>query len=234
MVERSKHTRGTMKHKILIIEDEEDLLELLEYHLQKEGYETLGFLSTKNVEKCLQEEPIDLLIVDRNLPGVEGSEFVEALRKKGFNQAVIFVTAKDSDANIEEGFLRGGDDYVTKPYNMKELLLRIKAILSRVAPQNHTTMSYRDLMLDLEAHRLHIDSTEVELTKLEFDLLRTLIENKNSVLSREFLLEHVWKNDEFFQNKTVNVAINRLKQKIDPNKDKEYIKSIWGVGYTLC
>ena len=223
-----------MKQTILIIEDEEDLLELLEYHLQKEGYETLGFLSTKNVEKCLQEEPIDLLIVDRNLPGVEGSEFVETLRKKGFSQAVIFVTAKDSDANIEEGFMRGCDDYVTKPYNMKELLLRIKAILARTSPVSKSTLSYRDRMLDLEAHRLQVESKEVELTKLEFDLLRTLIENKSSVLSREFLLEHVWKSDDFFQDKTVNVAINRLKAKIDPTKEKEYIKSIWGVGYTLC
>ena len=97
-----------------------------------------------------------------------------------------------------------------------------------------STLSYRDLMLDLEAHRLQVESKEVELTKLEFDLLRTLIENKSSVLSREFLLEHVWKSDDFFQDKTVNVAINRLKAKIDPTKEKEYIKSIWGVGYTLC
>ncbi|DAB35702.1 MAG TPA: DNA-binding response regulator [Sulfurospirillum cavolei] len=223
-----------MKQSILIIEDEEDLLELLEYHLQKEGYETLGFLNTKNVEKCLNEEPIDLLIVDRNLPGIEGSEFVESLRKKGFTQAVIFVTAKNSDMNVEEGFLRGGDDYVTKPYNMKELLLRIKAVLARTSPQNNALLSYRDLVLDLNAHTLHVDAKAVELTKLEFDLLRTLIENKSSVLSREFLLEHVWKNDDFFQDKTVNVAINRLKQKIDPTKEKEYIKSIWGVGYSLC
>ena len=223
-----------MKQSILIIEDEEDLLELLEYHLQKEGYETLGFLNTKNVEKCLNEEPIDLLIVDRNLPGIEGSEFVESLRKKGFTQAVIFVTAKNSDTNVEEGFLRGGDDYVTKPYNMKELLLRIKAVLARTSPQNNALLSYRDLVLDLNAHTLHVDAKAAELTKLEFDLLRTLIENKSSVLSREFLLEHVWKNDDFFQDKTVNVAINRLKQKIDPTKEKEYIKSIWGVGYSLC
>jgi len=222
------------KQTILIIEDEEDLLELLEYHLQKEGYETLGFLSTKNVEKCLQEEPIDLLIVDRNLPAVEGSEFVKSLREKGFSQAVIFVTAKNSDAHIEEGFLRGADDYITKPYNMKELLLRIKAILKRTSPEAKKSLSFRDLALDLEAHRLSVDGKEVELTKLEFDLLRTMIENKNSVMSREFLLENVWKNEEFFQDKTVNVAINRLKSKIDPTKEKEYIKSIWGVGYTLC
>lgn len=223
-----------MKQTILIIEDEEDLLELLEYHLQKEGYETLGFLSTKNVEKCLLEEPIDLLIVDRNLPGIEGSEFVKILRDKGFTQGVIFVTAKNSDTHIEEGFMRGADDYVTKPYNMKELLLRIKAILARTSPQNKSHLSYRDLTLDLDAHRLAVGGYEVELTKLEFDLLRTLIENKNSVMSREFLLETVWKNEEFFQDKTVNVAINRLKAKIDPDKTKEYIKSIWGVGYTLC
>ena len=135
------------KQTILIIEDEEDLLELLEYHLQKEGYETLGFLSTKNVEKCILEEPIDLLIVDRNLPGVEGSEFVKMLRDKGFSQAVIFVTAKNSDIHIEEGFVRGADDYVTKPYNMKELLLRIKAILARTSPQAKHHLSYRDLLL---------------------------------------------------------------------------------------
>ncbi len=222
------------KQTILIIEDEEDLLELLEYHLQKEGYETLGFLNTKNVEKCLQEEPIDLLIVDRNLPGVEGSEFVKALKEKGFSQAVIFVTAKNSEAHIEEGFIRGADDYITKPYNMKELLLRIKAILKRTSPLAQKILSFRDLCLDLDAHRLHVNTKEVELTKLEFDLLRTMIENKNSVMSREFLLETVWKNEEFFQDKTVNVAINRLKAKIDPDKSKEYIKSIWGVGYTLC
>ena len=223
-----------MKHTILIIEDEEDLLELLEYHLQKAGYETLGFLSTRNVEQCLLEESIHLLIVDRNLPNTEGSEFVASLRKKGFEQAVIFVTAKNSDTQIEEGFLRGGDDYVTKPYNMKELLLRIKAILARTVPENKNILAYRDIVLDLEAHLLHVEGKVVELTKLEFDLLRTLIENKKSALTRDFLLEHVWKNDEFFQDKSVNVAINRVKQKIDPQKNKDYIKSIWGVGYSLC
>lgn len=153
-----------MKHTILIIEDEEDLLELLEYHLQKAGYETLGFLSTRNVEQCLLEESIHLLIVDRNLPNTEGSEFVASLRKKGFEQAVIFVTAKNSDTQIEEGFLRGGDDYVTKPYNMKELLLRIKAILSRTVPENKNILSYRDIVLDLEAHLLHVEGKVVELS----------------------------------------------------------------------
>ena len=223
-----------MNPTIVIIEDEADLLELVEYHLQKASYETAGFLSTKHVEQFLAEERVDLMIVDRNLPGAEGSEFVQKLREKGFQAPVIFVTAKDSDEAIEEGFLRGGDDYMTKPFNMKELLLRIKAILARSNPALKENLHYRDLTLDMKARKVYVQEQEVELTKLEFDLLHVLITNKSSVLNREYLLEHVWHEESFLQDKTVNVAINRLKKKIDPDKSKNYIKSIWGVGYTLC
>ena len=219
---------------IIIIEDEEDLLELMEYHLQKASYETNGFLSTKNVERFLEEEEVDLMIVDRNLPGAEGSEFVAQLRAKGIKAPVIFVTAKDRDEDIEEGFLRGGDDYMTKPFNMKELILRVKAILNRTKTNSNDKLTYRDILLDLDARKVYVEDTEIELTKLEFDLLHILISNKNSVLQRDYLLENVWKDESFFQDKTVNVAINRLKKKIDPDKRKNYIKSIWGVGYTLC
>jgi DNA-binding response OmpR family regulator len=218
---------------IVVIEDEEDLLELIEYNLQKTGFETIGFLSTKNVKKLLTEEKIDLMIVDRNLPNVEGSEFVRNLRNEGINIPTIFVSAKDKDSDIEEGFERGGDDYMTKPFNMKELILRIKAILARVNPSKLDNIEYRDIYLDTKSRKTYIAKKEIELTKLEFELLKTLIENKNSVLNREFLLTHVWKDETFFQDKTVNVAVNRLKKKIDPDGSKEYIKSIWGVGYTL-
>lgn len=223
-----------MNPTILIIEDEEDLLELVEYNLQKASFETAGFLSTKHVEQFLEEESVDLMIVDRNLPGAEGSEFVQKLREKGVSAPVIFVTAKDSDEAIEEGFLRGGDDYMTKPFNMKELILRIKAVLARSNPALSDTLHYRDITLDMKARKAYVEQKEIELTKLEFDLLHILISNKNSVLKREYLLEHVWHEESFFQDKTVNVAVNRLKKKIDPTKEKNYIKSIWGVGYTLC
>lgn len=222
-----------MKPNIVIIEDEEDILELIEYNLQKEGFETIGFLSTKNVDKLLEEEKIDLMIVDRNLPGTEGSEFVKELRKKGINIPTIFVTAKDKDKDIEEGFERGGDDYLTKPFNMKELVLRLKAILKRTSPAKLENIEFRDIFLDVKSRKVFVANKEIELTKLEFELLKTLIDNKNSVLNREFLLTHVWKDESFFQDKTVNVAINRLKKKIDPSGEKEYIKSIWGVGYTI-
>ncbi len=223
-----------MSAQIVLIEDEPDLLELLEYQLQSEGFECVGFLSTTNVEKFLEEEDVDLMIVDRNLSGVEGSEFIKNLRDKGYQIPVIFLSAKDSDSDIEEGFLRGGDDYITKPYKKNELLLRIKAILKRTKSQDDHKIKYKDIVLDLKQRKVFVHSNEISLTKLEFNLLHEFIKNKNRVLDRDYLLDHVWRDENFNQEKTVNVAINRLKKKIDPLKKREYIKSIWGVGYKFC
>lgn len=224
-----------MNAKIVIVEDEEDLLELLEYNLSKEDYEVIGFLNTKNVEQILNEEDIDLLIMDRNLPNVEGSEFVEYLRKSGFTTPVIYLSAKDLDKDIEEGFLRGGDDYITKPFNMKELLLRIKALLRRTSKKgSDNIITHRDLVLDKTSRTLKVDGRLVDVTKLEFNLLYEFIINKNSVLDRDYLLETVWDDAQECQYKTVNVAINRLKEKIDPDKTKDYIQTVRGVGYKLC
>ncbi len=220
---------------ILIVEDEVDILELIEFNLSREGYETIGFLNTKRVAKILEEEAVDLILMDRNLPGAEGSEFVASLRQRGIQTPVIFISAKDKDSDIEEGFERGGDDYLTKPFSMKELALRVKAILRRTKKVSDSGMVvYRDISLNLPARTVMIDSRPVELTKLEFDLLYTLISNQNVVLDRDTLLESVWGGDEVYQDRTVNVAINRLKEKIDPEKSKEYIKTVRGVGYTLC
>jgi len=220
---------------IVIVEDEEDLLELLEYNLSKEGFETIGFLNTKTVEQILDEEEIDLLIMDRNLPGVEGSKFVEVLREKGFDIPVIFLSAKDKDEDVQEGFLCGGDDYITKPFNMKELLLRVRSILKRTSKKiQEGKITFRDLILDKSTRELFVDGRSVEVTKLEFDLLVEFITNKNSVLERDYLLENVWGDSENYQYKTVNVAINRLKEKIDPKKEKDYIQTVRGVGYRLC
>jgi two-component system alkaline phosphatase synthesis response regulator PhoP len=224
-----------MNIKIVVVEDEEDLLELIEYNLSKEGYEVIGFLNTKTVERMLVEEDVDLLIMDRNLPGVEGSEFVQALRKDGFTTPVIYLSAKNLDSEVEEGFLRGGDDYITKPFNMKELILRVKALLRRTTKKiGDGTLVHRDLVLDKSSRTLTVDGKNVDVTKLEFNLLSEFILNKNSVLDRDYLLENVWDEGEEYQYRTVNVAINRLKEKIDPEKTKEYIQSVRGVGYKLC
>ncbi|NOQ32345.1 MAG: response regulator [Helicobacteraceae bacterium] len=220
---------------IVIVEDEEDILELIEYNLGRDGFDTIGFLNHKLLEKILEEESVDLIIMDRNLNGAEGSEVISGLRQKGFNTPVIYLSAKDKDSDIEEGFQRGGDDYITKPFNMKELILRIKAILRRTKKESSDeVLTYNDITLHLSSRTVTIEGKNTILTKLEFDLLATLIQNKNIVLDRDYLLVNVWKEDEFFQDRTVNVAIKRLKEKIDPNRSKEYIKTVRGVGYTLC
>lgn len=215
---------------IVIIEDEEDILELLEYHLSKHGYHVTGFLSTQNVEQFLEEEQAHLLIVDRNLSGIEGSEFIKYLRNKGHDTPVIFLTAKNSDAQIDEGFMCGADDYITKPFRMQEVLFRVQAILKRTGATQQKKLKHRDLVLDIDARILTINDQVIKLTKMEFNLLHTFIRNVNKPLQRDFLLEEV---SEDSQGKTINVAINRLKNKIDPDGIKNYISSVWGIGYKL-
>lgn len=219
---------------IVVIEDESDILELIEYHLTKEGYRVTGFLSTEHVESFLEEENPALMIVDRNLPGVEGSDFVSYLREVGYDIPVIFLTARDKDSDLEEGFRSGGDDYMTKPFKSKELMLRVAALLKRSGIKESTKVKYRDLVLDLHQHLLSIDSKIVEITNLEFKLLHTFIKNPHQPLDRDFLREEVWGDDSIdFHDKTINVAMNRLKKKIDPEGTKVYFAPIWGVGYKL-
>ena len=219
---------------IVIIEDESDILELLEYHLEKEGYSVMGFLSTENVEQFLEEEIPALMIVDRNLPGVEGSEFVSLMRELGYDIPVMFLTARDKESDLVEGFNSGGDDYMTKPFSSKELIVRIEALLRRSGVTTKDKVKYRDLVLDLHQHLLTVDAKPVEITKLEFKLLHTFIKNPQQPLDRDFLRDEVWGDDSIdFHDKTINVAMNRLKKKIDPEGTKEYFTPVWGVGYKL-
>ncbi|MCO4845808.1 MAG: response regulator transcription factor [Sulfurovum sp.] len=219
---------------IIVIEDEPDILELLEYHLEKEGYTVTGFLSTENVEQFLEEENPALMIVDRNLPGIEGSEFVAQIRELGYDIPVMFLTARDKESDLEEGFHSGGDDYMTKPFSSKELLLRVAALLKRSGVTATNKVKYRDLILDLQQRELFIDNKRIELTNLEFKLLHTFVKNPHQPLDRDFLREEVWGDDSAnFHDKTINVAMNRLKKKIDPEAVKEYFAPVWGVGYKL-
>lgn len=219
---------------IIVIEDEPDILELLEYHLEKEGYTVTGFLSTENVEQFLEEENPALMIVDRNLPGVEGSEFVSKIRDLGYDIPVLFLTARDKESDLEEGFNSGGDDYMTKPFSSKELLLRIAALLKRSGATSSDKVKYRDMILDLQKRELFIENKRIELTNLEFKLLHTFVKHPNQPLDRDYLRDEVWGDDSAnFHDKTINVAMNRLKKKIDPEGVKEYFAPVWGVGYKL-
>lgn len=220
---------------IVIIEDESDILELIEYHLQKEGYQTIGFLSTENVRQFLEEENPVLMIVDRNLPGIEGSEFVAQIREANFDIPVIFLTAKERDYQVEEGFRRGGDDYMTKPFKIKELILRVEAILRRSGIKKSDKIKYKDLYLDATRLELTVGQKQIDLTNLEFKLLYTFVKTPHQPLNRTYLRDEVWGDDDKnqFNNKTINVAMNRLKKKIDPTGEKDYFSPVWGVGYKL-
>ena len=218
-----------MSGTIIIIEDNEDILELEELHLSKAGFDVLGFVDTKGVEQALEEENVSLMIVDRNLPNVEGSEFVKKLREFGYDMPVIFVTAKDSDENVQEGFLRGGDDYLKKPFNMNELVLRVKAHINRYSGASNK-IKYKELLLDKESKNVLLNGKPLKLTNLEFKLIEYLIKNRNRVISREELLEEVWQEDVGY--KSVNMAVSRLKSKLE-TKDT-YIEAVRGVGYRVC
>ena len=217
--------------KIIIVEDEEDILELLEYTLKE--YEIFPFSDVKGVEDLLQKEDIDLILMDRNLPSMEGSIFISQLRDKGINTPVIYLTAKDSTQDVLEGFERGGDDYIKKPFNIDELKARVKAVLKRFKKENKV-LKHRDITFNLDSREVKIDSKDIQLTHLEKDLLLEFMKNINKVLTREYLLFSVWKDSFDKSEKTVNVAVKRLKEKIDPLNDKKYIKAVRGEGYIFC
>jgi len=214
---------------ILIVEDEPDILELLEYTLGKD-YEVIGCLDTSNVVNILDQEKIDLILMDRNLPNVEGSVFIQGIRNKGYTQNVIYLTAKDADEDIIEGFQRGADDYITKPFNIDILKARVKSIINRTK-KNQVMIKARDIVYNASQKKFTIDGKNISLTHLEHDLLLEFVQNIDILLSREMLLDNVWEDSIDVKSKTVNVAIKRLKEKIDPLGDKEYIKSVRGEGY---
>lgn len=224
---------NTLNHTILIVEDTEDILDLMEYTLSKEGYDVITCIDTSNVRDMLDEEDIALILMDRNLPGIEGSSFIASLRNEGYNHPVIYVSAKDSSDEILEGFDRGGDDYITKPFNLAELKARVKALIKRTQ-KVQDIIKIKDISYNASNKVFSIENKEVKLTHLEHDLLLEFIKNQNILLSRDTLLERVWKDSEGKQLKTVNVAIKRLKETIDPNGEKNYIQAIRGEGYIFC
>lgn len=218
---------------ILVVEDEEDILDLVEYTLSKEGYDVITCIDTSNVKAVLDEEDISLILMDRNLPSTEGSIFIAKLRQEGYNHPVIYVSAKESSDEILEGFDRGGDDYITKPFNLNELKARVKAVIKR-AQGTQDIMKHRDITYNTANKAFTIDDKSVKLTHLEHNLLLEFMKNRSILLTREMLLDRVWSDSLNKQLKTVNVAIKRLKEHIDPTGEKNYIQAVRGEGYIFC
>ena len=204
-----------------IIEDEEDLLELLEFNLKEEGYDVVGFLNTKKVKDFIIEEMPDLLIVDRNLPKIEGVNFVKEIKNEGFDIPIIFLTSKNNEEDILKGFEAGADDYITKPFSMAELKARIKAVLKRNKKLSKI-ISYKNFKLDLENKVLINENDKINLTNSEFSLIKIFFENPNRIISKEEIADILEIGE-----KSVNVAVNRLNHKMN------LLEAVRGVGYKL-
>ncbi len=222
--------------KILIVEDERDILQLVKLYLEKEGFRTATAATGTEGLKCAREEKPDLIVLDLMLPEIDGLEVCKRLRSAPETAMlpIIMLTAKAEESDTVIGLELGADDYVTKPFSPKALVARIKALfrrLDRSQQENQTIYRYGPLTMDLSRHEVTIQGKDVPLTAKEFGLLEHLLRNPGRVLTREILLNTVWGYDYFGTTRTVDVHIRRLKQKI-PLLD-EAILSVKSLGYKL-
>ncbi len=220
-----------MKGNIFIVEDDRDIAELLQFNLENEGYRVqLETHGERAFEKIVAEPP-DLLILDLNLPGLTGIEICKYLRENARTRdlPVIMLTARTQEIDKIIGFEIGADDYITKPFSVREVLARVKALLRRAKPAGNDVFQQQGLQVNFSQHRVVIDREEVELTPTEYRLLVTLIRGKGRVLTREDLLELVWGMDYYGEIRTVDVHIKRLRDKLGSTAG--LIETVKGVGY---
>ena len=223
-----------MNSTILLVEDEDDLASIVEYHLTKAGYTVLRAANGQNALDILESTEVSLVLLDLMLPDMSGVDICRHIRSHTSiqNLPVIMVTAKGEEIDRVIGFEVGADDYVVKPFSSRELVLRIKSLLRRqtgLEGNTTTVIEYAIFKVDRAAHRVWIDGEEVPLTALEFKLLVVLLKRKGLVQTRERLLEDVWEMDPNMNTRTVDKHVQRLRQKIKVGAD--YIETIRGVGY---
>ncbi|CAA6817025.1 MAG: Unknown protein, partial [uncultured Sulfurovum sp.] len=197
-------------------------------HLLKEGFEVLKFESLSELEKGLKD--ISLIIINDISPNIDGMNFIEYIREKESNIPLIFLAENLSEKEIAQAFANGADDCIIKPFGLVELLCRIKALLKRSYGLVQEELKYENIVMDLKQRTCMIDDREVDLTKLEFDLLSFFIQHKNIILDREYILKAVW-HDSNMKKRTINVSVNRLVKKIDPENRYDYFTAIRGIGY---
>ncbi|MBS4007201.1 MAG: response regulator transcription factor [Clostridium sp.] len=223
--------------RILVVDDEKTIVKGLKFSLEKEGYEVLAAYDGAEALSLFKTENPDLIVLDLMLPEVDGFEVCRRIRK-GSEVPIIMLTARGEDIDKILGLELGADDYVTKPFNPRELTARIKAILRR--SQLHSgkdqagmqVIRLQDLQIDLFQRKVRIRDKEVDLTSKEFALLSLLASHPGRVFSREKLLEHVWGYDYYGDARTVDVHIRHLREKIEPDPaTPQLILTVWGAGY---
>jgi two-component system alkaline phosphatase synthesis response regulator PhoP len=203
--------------RILIVDDEEDLCEILQYNLLSEGYDTeIAHSAEEALKRPL--ETFDLILLDVMMGAMSGFKFADKLRKElNIDVPVIFLTAKDTENDILTGFSLGADDYISKPFSVNELTARVKAVLKRTRADkigNKSILQFNGIDLDTVRKRLIINDERVELTKKEYEILKVLLENQGKVFSRDDLLMRIWGRDVIVTERTVDVNITRLRSKL--------------------
>ncbi len=228
-----------MNAKVLVVDDEQPIADILKFHLEKENYQVLCAFDGVTALELAQKEKPDLILLDIMLPGKDGMEVCREIRQKS-QVPIIMLTAKHSEIDKVLGLEMGADDYVTKPFSARELLARVKANIRRHmnanAPDSQSTQGIRvdRLYIDINLYVLYKDKQTVDLTHREFELLLYLAKNIGKVLTREHLLEVVWGTAEYGDVRTVDVTIRRLREKIEDNpSEPEFIMTRRGMGYTL-
>ncbi len=220
---------------VYVIEDDEDINELLVYNLEKEGYQVEPFYSSNPAYEAIKSKKPDIIILDIMLPDMDGLELCKLLKsdKQTENIPVIMLTAKSTEIDKIVGLELGADDYITKPFSIRELLARIKAILRRTkkknCPEEENQYQYKGLKIDFEKFSVEIGNKPVKLTSKEFKLLSLLVKSEKKVLSREYILDEIWKNEDDVFDRTVDVHIKNLREKL--GEYGKYIKTVRGIGY---
>ena len=223
-----------MSQKILIIEDEPDIRKTLEYNISREGYEVACASSLSEGRKKLESASFSLLLLDLMLPDGSGLDLCRELKQDNSlsSMPVIILTAKDDEVDKVVGFELGADDYVTKPFSVRELILRVKAVLKRGERKSdnmEVQRQFGELKIDVDSHEVFVNDEQVTLTALEFKLLRQLVDRRGRVQSRDQLLSDVWGYSSDVTTRTVDTHIKRLREKLgDMGK---YVQTIRGVGY---
>ncbi|EYE88419.1 PhoP family transcriptional regulator [Fervidicella metallireducens AeB] len=221
--------------KILIIDDELHIVELLKYNLEANGYKVIYELNGKNGFEAAVEKRPDLILLDIMLPEMDGFDVCKALKreKELENIPIIMLTAKSEEFDKILGLEIGAEDYITKPFSVRELLARIKVVLRRnVKEDSSKIIKLGNLEIDMDRHEVTKSGRKIDLTLKEFELLKLLVFNKGKVLTRDFLLDKVWGYEYYGETRTVDVHVRHLRQKIeDDDKNPRYIETVRGIGY---
>ncbi|PSQ54511.1 MAG: DNA-binding response regulator [Bacteroidetes bacterium QH_10_64_37] len=228
--------------RVLLVEDDDDIADLLDLHLSDEGHrvEVVGN-GDEGLERALDEE-YDLIVLDIMLPGTDGFDICRRLRQEQCPTPILMVTAKTEEVDKVLGLELGADDYITKPFSIREVLARVKALFRRVevdqeAQQDDTAspIELGGLVVEPEKRKVLVGGEPVDLTSKEFELLLLFAQNPGRAYSRDELLDEVWGYQYSGYSHTVNTHINRLRNKIEPNpSDPRYVKTVWGMGYRFA